>query len=225
MIGGLSGLVPAALIATVLGLAAGPILRRLPEPDPSDVEVDEIKTPYAALADRRLALGAALTAFALSSISWTLIGAGAQAPWVVLATVGTLLALIDLRTTWLPLRLTRIAWLLMALALGLMAALSADLWLLVNGCLGAVAAAAVYWLVWAISRGGFGYGDVRFAPLIGAAAGSVSWSMWMWALLLGTVVGGVVGLVRLLRRRRGTFPYAPSMLLGCYLALAGLALV
>jgi len=166
----------------------------------------------------------ALTALAFGVTSWTLLAPAAQPPWVVLASVGTLLALIDLRTTWLPLRLTRLGWLLMALALGLAAVLSNDLQPLVGGCLGAAAAAALYWLVWAISRGGFGYGDVRFAPLVGAAAGSVSWSTWAWALLLGTVAGGMVGIARLVRRQRRAFPYAPSMLLGCYLALAGLSL-
>jgi prepilin signal peptidase PulO-like enzyme (type II secretory pathway) len=52
----------------------------------------------------------------------------------------------------------------------------------------------------------------------------VSWSTLAWGLRLGTVAGGVVGIARLVRRQRGAFPYAPSMLLGCYLALAGLAL-
>lgn len=220
----LTTLLPAAMVAAVVGLAAGPVLRRLPEPNPADVPVDESKTAYATLADRRFALGVALTALGLGLISWTLLPPAAQPPWVVLSSVGALLALIDLRTTWLPLRLTRLAWLLMALALGLVAALSFDLRSLLGGCLGAGGAAALYWLAWAVSRGGFGYGDVRFAPLVGAAAGSVSWSTWAWALLLGTLAGAAVGIARLARRQRQAFPYAPSMLLGCYLALAGLAL-
>ncbi len=219
----LSAALPAALIAVVLGLVAGPVLRWLPEPDPADVPDGETKTPYEALADRRFGLGAALVGLGLGWTSWTVLDPAAQAPWIILGTLGTLLALIDLRTTWLPLRLTRVAWVLMAFALIIAAVMSSDLLLLLRGCLGAAAAASLYGLVWAISRGGFGFGDVRFAPLVGAAAASVSWSVWIWALLLGTVVGGAVGVVRLTRRQRGAFPYAPSMLLGCYLALAGLA--
>jgi leader peptidase (prepilin peptidase)/N-methyltransferase len=37
-------------------------------------------------------------------------------------------------------------------------------------------------------------------------------------LLLGTMVGGLVGLLRLALGRRDAFPYAPSMLIGAYAA-------
>ena len=37
--------------------------------------------------------------------------------WVVLGTVGLLLAAVDARTTWLPLRLTHAAWVLMGAAI------------------------------------------------------------------------------------------------------------
>ena len=40
----------------------------------------------------------------------------------------------------------------------------------------------------------------------------------MWTLLLGTVAGGLVGLLRLAQSRREAFPYAPSMLVGAYAA-------
>jgi prepilin signal peptidase PulO-like enzyme (type II secretory pathway) len=38
------------------------------------------------------------------------------------------------------------------------------------------------------------------------------------SLLLGTVVGGMVGLLRLAKGQREAFPYAPSMLVGAYAA-------
>ena len=76
-----------------------------------------------------------------------------------------------------------------------------------------------------MSRGGFGFGDVRFAPLIGAAAAAHSLSLLLWALVLGSLVGAVQGLVRLARRRRAPFPYAPAMLTGAYLALVASAAV
>jgi leader peptidase (prepilin peptidase)/N-methyltransferase len=231
----LVAIVPATITAVITGLVVNPILHRLPEPARSDGppsagprstgakyedsgHVDKI--PYAQLADRRVAGGCALISLALGFMSWTLLPPLTQAPWTVLATLGVVLAIIDLRTTWLPKRLTHLGWLLMAAAVALTAILTGDQWVGVRGLLGALAAGAVYGLVWAVSRGGFGFGDVRYAPLIGAAAGTESWAVWGWALLLGTLVGGVVGIVRLIRGRQGSFPYAPAILLGCYLALA-----
>ncbi|WP_344804112.1 A24 family peptidase [Microlunatus ginsengisoli] len=216
-------LLPAAATAVLTGLAAGPILRRMPEPPAGEPDVDR-KLPYAALADGRFALGCALVALALGWTSWALLPPRAQPPWVVLASVGTILALVDLRTTWLPLRLTRIGWLAMLLAVLLVAGLAADPAIAARGLVGGFAAGALYAIVWAVSRGGFGFGDVRFALLIGAAAGTVSWPLLIWALFLGSVLGGVIGLVLLARGRRQGFPYAPAMLLGCYLALAVLTL-
>ena len=69
-----------------------------------------------------------------------------------------------------------------------------------------------------VTRGGIGFGDVRFAPLVGAATAATSWTLLAWALVLGSLTGALVGLVRLALRRRGSFAYAPSILAGAYLA-------
>jgi leader peptidase (prepilin peptidase)/N-methyltransferase len=138
--------------------------------------------------------------------------------WCVLSILGVLLAAIDARTSWLPLQLTRFAWLAMAVAALLTAPLGGGVWVPVRAAAGATIAGGLYLLVWLISRGGFGFGDVRFALLLGAAAAADSWALLWWTLLLGTVVGGLVGVLRLARGRREAFPYAPSMLLGAYAA-------
>lgn len=225
MIGPVLAGAAALAVATATGALSGPILRRLREPAPADLPPGEHKTAYTDLAGPRFAFGAAVVAFALGVISWSVLEPARQPPWIVLASVGVLLALIDLRTTWLPLQLTRVGWAGMTLAVGLAALLTGDPWLLLHATVGAAGAAGIYSLAWALSRGGFGFGDVRFAPLIGAAAATVSWSAWIWALLLGTIAGALVGLVRLARHRIEPFPYAPSMLLGSYLAVAVSALV
>ena len=76
----------------------------------------------------------------------------------------------------------------------------------------------LYFGIWLVARGGFGFGDVRFAPLVGAATAAHSWSLLIWAMLLGSILGALYGVVRLARRRAGPFPYAPAMLAGAYLA-------
>lgn len=199
----------------ITAAAVGPVLRALPEP----AGVTE-KIPYRSLLSPGfIALCGGLAALA-AAITWYHVPLAAMPLWTVLSTIGILLAVIDARTTWLPLRLTQIAWILMVLGALAAVALGGGWSLVVRSGVGAVIAGALYFLGWLFTRGGFGFGDVRFAPLLGAAAGADSWRLLLWALFLGTAVGGVHGLVRLSRSRTGPFPYAPSMLAGVYLALA-----
>lgn len=214
-------LVIAVLITAVLtATITRPVLHRLPEPSGPDA-TDKIN--YGSLAEIRFELATVALSLAAATVAWACLPVAVQAPWTVLAVIGVLLAAIDAVTTWLPLRLTRIGWLAMALACATLP-FTADLNALVRAAAGAAIAGFAYLLLWWVSRGAIGFGDVRFAPLLGAAAGAVSWPVLLWALLAGSLAGGVWGLVRLVRRRPGPFAYAPPMLLGCYLAVAVSAL-
>ena len=208
-----------AVLATGLLTAAitRPLLRRLPEPQVEDAP------GYASLPTTRFVLGCGLCSAVAATVAWTTLPAALQPLWSVLAVGGVLLAAVDLATTWLPLRLVRASWLAMAAAALSGAALAGSWPMLLRSAVGATVAGALYLTVWLVTRGGFGFGDVRFAPLLGAAAAAGSWRLLVTTLVAGTLVGGVVGLTRLARRRDGPFPYAPSMLVGAYLAaLSGL---
>jgi leader peptidase (prepilin peptidase)/N-methyltransferase len=218
---------PIALaVAVLLGiaLAAGvpTLLRRLPEPAVEDTETgdpSDAKIAYAALATPRFAAVVGVLATVAVVIAATQLPIAALPAWLVLGTLGSLLAAIDARTTWLPLPLTRAAWVAMAGALAVGGAVGG--WLpAVRGAGGFAIAGAVFGAAWLLSRRGFGFGDVRFAPLVGAATATVSWSLLAWALVLGSLAGAMVGLVRLALGRRGAFAYAPSILAGGYLAVA-----
>jgi leader peptidase (prepilin peptidase)/N-methyltransferase len=129
------------------------------------------------------------------------------------------LVAVDARTTWLPLGLTHAVW---AATVGA-AALAAFLGgapLLGRSAVGALASALLYLVLWRLSRGGLGFGDVRLAPVLGAASAAAGWSTLVTTLLLGSLVGAAVGVVLALRGRRGAFAYAPSMLAGAFLACA-----
>jgi leader peptidase (prepilin peptidase) / N-methyltransferase len=208
---------PAAVIALVVGVTSAllvrPVLKRLPEPANSVG-----KTRYRDLGSTRFLIGCGVLAVIATAISWLSLPRYLQPMWLVLAILGVLLAAIDARTSWLPLRLTQLAWLAMALAALLATLLSGALGVAGRALAGAAIAGALYLFVWLISRGGFGFGDVRFAPLLGAAAAADSWTLLWLTLLLGTVLGGLIGLLRLARGRREAFPYAPSMLAGAYAA-------
>ena len=165
-------LTPAVVIlgaAAVMAFGVRPVLDRLPEPAEGDG-----KPLYRELGTTRfVAITSALAALGVA-ISWLSLGREVQPLWWVLAVFGVLLAAIDARTTWLPLLLTRFAWLAMAVATLTAAALAADWWLLPRSIGGAAAAGGLYLIVWFAARGGFGFGDVRFAPLIGAATAAHS---------------------------------------------------
>ena len=205
----------AAGLGLLTALLAILVPGRLPEP------VGGGPTPaYRELPSGRFVFGCGLLAGVATAITWLTGPPAIQPLWWVLATLGVLLAAIDARTTWLPLPLTRFAWAAMVAA-GLMAyALGAGWPSLLRAAAGAALALLLYWVVWLASRGGFGFGDVRFAPLVGAPAAAHSWSLLLWALLLGSVAGAVWGGVRMLRGRRGPYPYAPWLLAGGYLACA-----
>lgn len=217
---------PIALgIAALLGvgLAAGTptVLRRLPEPDDDGPAGDpsDAKTAYAALATRRFAAVVGILGAAAVAIAAIRVPTAALPAWLVLGTLGLLLAAIDARTTWLPLPLAHVSWVAMAAALAV-AGLVGGWAPAVRGVAGFVVAGALFGAAWLLTRGGFGFGDVRFAPLVGAATATVSWSLLAWALVLGSFAGAMVGLTRLGIGRRGAFAYAPSILAGGYLAVA-----
>ncbi|HET8915206.1 MAG TPA: prepilin peptidase [Propionibacteriaceae bacterium] len=214
MIGdGLAAWSVAVVIGVTSALLVRPLLRRLPEPIHGDSEPN-----YRGLGSTRFLLVCGALAGIAAAISWLSLPRYAQPMWCVLAVLGVLLAAIDARTSWLPLRLTRIAWLAMAVAALLAGSFGGGVWVPIRAAAGAAIAGGLYLFVWLISRGGFGFGDVRFAPLLGAAAAADSWTLLWWTLLLGTVVGGLVGVLRLVWGRREAFPYAPSMLIGAYAA-------
>ena len=205
----------ACLAGLTVALITRPVLRRLPEPAEPDG-----KTAYRDLPTRAFVLACSAAAALTGALAAAALPASMLPPWLVLATIGVLLAGVDLMTTWLPRRLTHAAWMLMVLAFGVCLLAGVDAAVAVRAAVGALTGGGVYGIVWAISRGGVGFGDVRFAPLIGAAAGGVSLTVLVWSLLLGSLLGAAHGLVRLARRRAGPFPYAPAMLAGAYLALS-----
>ena len=213
-------LIVVAVLATGLVTAAlvRPLLHWLPEPT---TEAED-KTAYRELASPAFVLACVLCAAVAAAISWSILPTPLQPLWSVLAVGGVLLAAIDAVTTWLPLPLVQLSWAAMVVAVLTGASLGGGWALLVRAAVGAAVAGGLYLVVWLVSRGGFGFGDVRFAPLLGAAAAAESWQLLVTALVAGTVLGALHGVLRLVRRQRGSFPYAPAMLAGSYLAALSL---
>lgn len=206
---------PVAVLAQAvgLGLGTGWILRRLPPP------VDEPQADlYRPLADVRFSLAAGLGAFASAALVAWFLEPRLWSAWIGLNTVGVLLALIDSRTTYLPLRLTQAGWALTAAGVLVTAWLSANPWVPAVAAGAAALWSFVFWVFWRFGSG-FGFGDVRLAALAGATAGSVSFHFATWGLLLAGLVGVVLGLISVAARRGRAYPYGPALVLGPYVAL------
>ncbi len=203
----------AVLLAGLLAALTPALLRWLPvpqdeeEPPPPFSELDGTGFRWAVFLAGGLATGLAL-------------GLTPAALWPVWAPLATLLGLIDLRTTFLPLRLNYLTIGLAVAGAGAAAWLQGTWQPLVWAGVAGAVAAGVFWLLWRFTNGGLGFGDVRLAGLIGVVAGANSPALALWSFLLGSAVGAAWGgLLWWWRGHDGSFPYGPALLLGPYLAL------
>jgi leader peptidase (prepilin peptidase)/N-methyltransferase len=210
--GGWGVLLLVLLAAVPVLLGTRRLLVRLPEPDePAG------KVAYADLPTRRFVLVCTLLAAAAAALVGLTLPAPTWPLWWVLCAPALVLVAVDARTTWLPLGLTHLVWGAAAGATVLATVLGGPT-LLLRAAVGASATALLYLLLWRLSGRTLGFGDVRLAPVLGAAGAAVGWSTLLATLLLGSLVGAAVGVVLMVQRRPGAFAYAPSMLAGAFLA-------
>lgn len=202
----------AAASAGVVAAATGRLLRWLPIPD------EEPRADFVGLDSPRFRVGVGAVGFLASALLLALTEVRSWPILLPLACLGALLGLIDARTTYLPLRLHYLTFALVAAGIAISAAWRAEPWALAwAGGIG-IAATAVYALVWRVSGGQLGFGDVRLAGMLGAATAAVTPSLAVWTFLLGSLVGAVWAIASRLRGIK-EFAYGPSMLLGVPLAV------
>ena len=90
----------------------------------------------------------------------------------------------------------------------------------------AVAGGALYFtvlfLVALAARGGFGFGDVKLAFLLGEFLAYRSWAALWAGVFLAVFIGGLAALALLVTRRKGrkeAIPFGPALVLGAWLAI------
>lgn len=139
--------------------------------------------------------------------------------WAVVATIGAVLTVVDAYTTWMPKRVAHLGWLAdMAAVVGLLA--FGHRTTAIAAALGVVTTAAAFLLAWRLSRRAFGFGDVRYLPILGAATMATSPHTYLAALLAGTLLLAVHGVLdRAISRRVRVFPWAPALLAGATVAM------
>lgn len=183
-------------------------------------------------------LGTAL-AFALVAWWWAS-GAGwfeivmsgripdAIAGWLVLAAylwfaaVSIALALIDFELKRLPDAIVLPSLVVVTVLLSAASLLTGD-WSQLLATLGGAAALFVfYFVIVLVYPQGMGGGDVKLAPVIGAALGFVGWGAVVVGAFAGFLIGALAGLLLIaLRRatRKSGLPFGPSMLVGGWIGI------
>jgi leader peptidase (prepilin peptidase) / N-methyltransferase len=160
--------------------------------------------------------GGALTPAAWDGSLWPL------PAFLYLAAASVALVAIDLEHLRLPFWVVVPSWWAGGLLLGGAALLMGQGDAAVRMVLGGLAYWGLFRLVYAASRGRFGYGDVRLAGLLGGYLAWVSWGTLVLGIYLGTFAGAVVFVGLLLARRAGRkteVPYGPPMIVGAWLGL------
>ncbi|GAB2721494.1 prepilin peptidase [Streptomyces bullii] len=166
-----------------------------------------------------LAAATALVCAALAAATGTRPELGV---WLLLAPVGVLLTVVDLRVRRLPDPLTLpLAGAALAL-LGLTALVPEHAGQWTTALLGSLALGAGYFVLFLINPAGMGFGDVKLALGTGAVLGWYGWPTVMLGTFAGFLLGAVYGGALLVARkadRKTAIPFGPFLIAGAYLGL------
>ncbi|WP_217235290.1 A24 family peptidase [Streptomyces sp. AC555_RSS877] len=144
------------------------------------------------------------------------------AVWLLLAPVGVLLAVVDLRVQRLPDVLTLPLAGAALVLLGLVALVPEHAGSWPSAALGALALGAGYLVLWLANPGGMGFGDVKLALGTGALLGWYGWGTVLLGTLAGFLSGALYGGALVVARRAGrrtAIPFGPFLIAGAYLGL------
>lgn len=204
----MTAILSSGLLGAILGAAAFPAIRRSLRTSSTDRHVLTSVVLVSAMAGAVVAIGAN----------------GAEVVvYIVFATFGTALAVVDVLEQRLPSRLTAAGWIVVAVLLLATALLDSRLPDLVRALVASAVLATGHMLLALAVPGGLGAGDVKLAMLVGLPLGYISWS----SVVLGTVLGWTAGAIAmlLLRPRRHlrekTIPMGPFMV-GAAVVVIGL---
>ena len=141
-------------------------------------------------------------------------------PFIPLAYFGLHLSVIDFKTHRLPNKL--VGWFVAVeiLIMGIIEWMASDFARLLTA-LGVAAAAIIsYVLLYILSRGSLGMGDVKFAFPLGLCAGWYSPGNWLAAIFVSFFLAGIVAVIGLVTKRmtrKSRLAFGPYMFLGTFL--------
>lgn len=140
---------------------------------------------------------------------------GSRMAWLLLLAVGCLASFVDWELHLLPNRL-----LLPCMSASLIAiAWSGNLW---SASIGSISWFSGFALLALVNPAGLGWGDVKFAALLGLDCGAIDLDLVPVAIFVGLVGGGSYALGLIVRgHRRTQIPFGPFMFIGALVALIG----
>ncbi len=139
-----------------------------------------------------------------------------------LAVIGVVLCAVDLRTYRLPDALTLPAYPVAGALLGAAAIADGDGHAAWRALAGMAALIAFYDVIARVNPAGMGYGDVKFAGVLGLYLGWAGWAALIVGTLAAFAAGALAGLLLVLTRRArmsSAMPFGPFMLAGAVLGI------
>jgi leader peptidase (prepilin peptidase)/N-methyltransferase len=136
-------------------------------------------------------------------------------PLLVLAGFGLWLSAIDLKVHRLPNYL--VAWFAVTQVVTLIGLSLGDLEPLKISMLVATGSTAIYCVLFVLSRGSLGMGDVKFAFPLGLSVGWFAPDLWLMAIFTSFLLAGVVAVIGLAAKRierTSHIAFGPYMFLG-----------
>ncbi|MEU6576094.1 A24 family peptidase [Streptomyces sp. NPDC046805] len=139
--------------------------------------------------------------------------------WLLLAPVGVLLTVVDIRVRRLPdpLTLPLAGVTLGLLALAALVPEHAGHWL--TALYGALALGGGYLVLFLVNPGGMGFGDVKLALGMGAVLGWYGWATVLLGAFAGFLLGALYGGALVVARRAGrtsAIPFGPFLVAGAF---------
>jgi len=133
----------------------------------------------------------------------------------VLIAIGVVQSFEDIDTRRVHVLTTRIAGVWLVGMLGAASILDGDLGSAFRMMFCAFTLWGMFSVLDRLTRGGIGRGDLRLAPVIGAATGYLSVDSFAWGLLAIAVSGFVLAVIELIRvGQRARIPFVPVLYIG-----------
>ena len=138
-------------------------------------------------------------------------------PLAILMIFGTWLSIIDFRSHRLPNRVVALMVLLLFTAQALIALTQSQFDRLMTALTIALATTLVYLLLYLLSRGSMGMGDVKFAFPLGLAIGWYNHEQWLTTIFITFLLAGIVALIGIALKRTS---WKSKLALGPYMFIA-----